>query len=542
MRNRAFLKVALLGLLAVALVPGLAMASPAALSSESAARAAAVSGPIIFVSPLSNDFGTVNVGACSGPFIFTISNNGDADLNLSSVTSSSGDFSAVVGSMGPIPPMGSTTLSVDFCPTMGGPLMGTVDIMSDATNDPHVSVIVSGNGNTAPMLDPIGDKSAFAFVNLSFDVTASDAEGDALDFSVLGLPVGATFDAGSGHFSWTPGPADAGAHPLTFAVSDGFASDSESITITVSAGNNPPVSNPGGPYQGATNQPIAFDGSGSSDPDGDNLTYDWDFGDGATASGALTSHAYIAPGSYLVTLTVMDDGMPSLSDAASTSATVLNLIPAQVTAKLPGSGNLRTSGGGNQVMGLELNNQPVTTIDPASVRMTTTYPGAGTVSEIAPDAAKGSSVGDLDSDNIPELLVTFSRSSINDLLGNVPNGTTVTLVMTATANGVPVQGSLSVKVKSGGPAAVSAFAAPNPFNPQTKVYMSLKSAGTATVRIFSLEGRLVRTLHDGYAAAGSHELHWNGLDNAGRRVTSGVYFLSVQSAGTKAVDKLYLLK
>ncbi|HSQ59334.1 MAG TPA: hypothetical protein VLT84_02685, partial [Acidobacteriota bacterium] len=63
MRNRAFLKVALLGLVAVALVPGLAMASPAALSSESAARAAAVSGPIIMVSPLSNNFGTVNVGA-----------------------------------------------------------------------------------------------------------------------------------------------------------------------------------------------------------------------------------------------------------------------------------------------------------------------------------------------------------------------------------------------------------------------------------------------------------------------------------------------
>ena len=541
MRNWGSLKVALLGLLAVALVPGLAMASPAALSSESAARAAAVSGPIISVSPLSNNFGTVNVGACSGPFIFTISNNGDADLNIASATSSSPDFTPSLGAV-TIPAMGSTTLSVDFCPTMGGPLGGTIDIMSDATNDPHVSVIVSGSGNTAPTLDPIGDKSAFAFVNLSFDVTASDAEGDALDFSVLGLPVGATFDTGSGHFSWTPGPADAGAHPVTFGVTDGFAGDSEAITITVSAGNAPPVSNPGGPYQGATNQPIAFDGSGSSDPDGDNLTYDWDFGDGGSASGAQSSHAYAAPGSYLVTLTVTDDGTPNLSDAASTSATVVNLIPAQVTAKLPGSGNLRTSGGGNQIMGLELNNQPVTTIDPASVRMSTTYPGAGSASEIAPDAAKGSSVGDLDGDNIPELLVTFSRSSINALLGNVPNGTTVTLVMTATANNVPVQGTLSVKVKSGGPAAVSAYAAPNPFNPQTKVYMSLKSAGTATARIYSLEGRLVRTLHDGYAAKGTHELHWNGLDNAGRKVTSGVYFLSVQSAGTKAVDKLYLLK
>jgi hypothetical protein len=231
-----------------------------------------------------------------------------------------------------------------------------------------------------------------------------------------------------------------------------------------------------------------------------------------------------------------------LSDAASTSATIQNQIPAQVTAKLPGSGNLRTNGGGNQIMGLELNNQPVTTIDPASVRMSTTFPGAGTVSEIAPDGNKGSSVGDLDKDGVPELLTTFSRSSITDLLGNVPNGTTVTLVMSATANGVPVQGTLNVRVKSGGPSAVSAFAAPNPFNPQTKVYYSLKSAGQTTVRIYSLEGRLVRTLHDGYAAAGSHEAHWNGLDNAGRKLTSGVYFLSVESAGKTAVGKLHLLK
>jgi flagellar hook assembly protein FlgD len=151
-------------------------------------------------------------------------------------------------------------------------------------------------------------------------------------------------------------------------------------------------------------------------------------------------------------------------------------------------------------------------------------------------------VGDLDSDGVPELVVSFSRASINALLGNVPNGTTVTLVLSATANGVPVQGSRSVQVKTGGPSAVSAFASPNPFNPETKVSYSLKSAGNTTVRIYSLEGRLVRTLHDGYATAGTHEVRWNGMDNAGRAVTTGVYFLSVKSLGTQAVSKLHLLK
>jgi len=539
MRNRASLKVALLGLLALALVPGLAMASPASLSSESATRAAAVSGPVISVSPLSNDYGVVNVGS-SASFCFTVSNIGDATLNLASVSSSNGQFSS--SASGSIAPGGSMTACVTYTPSSGGPTSGVMTFNSNASNGAFM-VNVSGAGNTAPVLAPIGDRSGNAFVNLFIDAEASDAEGDVLSFGITNQPVGSTFDSNSGEFNWTPGSADAGAYSVGFSVSDGLLSDSETITITISAGNAPPVADPGGPYQGATGQPMSFDGTGSSDPDGDNLTYAWDFGDGGTASGATASHTYAVAGSYLVTLTVTDDGSPSLSNTATTGASVLNLIPAQITMKLPGSGALRVSGGGNQQVGIELSSQSPTTIDPASVKMSTTYPGAGTVSEISPAANKGSSIGDLDGDNVPEMVVTFTRASINSLLGNVPNNTIIELVVTATTtSGVPVRGTISVRAKGGGGAAVSASAAPNPFNPQTKVYCTLKSAGTATVKIFSLEGRLVKTLHNGFLPAGSSELHWNGMDHANRAVPSGVYFLHVQSAGTKAVQKLYLLK
>lgn len=63
-----------------------------------------------------------------------------------------------------------------------------------------------------------------------------------------------------------------------------------------------------------------FDGTGSTDPDGDALTYAWDFGDGATGTGATTSHTFAAGGTYTVTLTV-DDGNGG-SDASSQSVSV----------------------------------------------------------------------------------------------------------------------------------------------------------------------------------------------------------------------------
>jgi len=84
--------------------------------------------------------------------------------------------------------------------------------------------------------------------------------------------------------------------------------------------NTPPLANPGGPYLGAINTAIAFDGSGSSDPEGDPLTYAWTFGDGGTSTEAAPSHSYTAAGIYEVCLTVNDGTVDS--DPACTMAVV----------------------------------------------------------------------------------------------------------------------------------------------------------------------------------------------------------------------------
>jgi len=526
--------------------PGMARAAKIELASSTAARAAAVSGPVISVSPLAHGFGVVNAGSSSSAFAFVISNTGSSDLTITGITNS-GPFPTGMPATAVLGPGASTTLPVSFAPTSGVNSNGTVTVNSDASNGPF-TVNVSGEGNLPPVLDPIGNKSADAFVNLSFTTTASDLNDqvdDAITYSVSpALPPGATYDTNTGHFSWTPTPSDAGTYALTFTASDGLATDSEAITITVSANNHPPVAVAGGPYNGGAGLAIQFNGSGSSDPDGNNLTYAWDFGDGGTGSGVSPTHAYTFPNNYLATLTVTDDGSPSLSDTDLASVSVLATIPASLATKLYG-GAFRITGGGTQAMGMEINAHPPTDIDPATIRLSTTYPGAGTASSIAPDT-KTASIGDIDNDGVPEMDVSFTRTQLQSLLGNVPNGTVVTLVMnartTAGTGGIPIQGSISVKIKSGGGHAVSSFASPNPFNPETAVNFTLKNAGPVTVRIYSLEGRLVKTLVNEVAAAGSHEVRWNGTDNTGRAVPSGMYFVKTEAGADKAVVKLSLLK
>ncbi len=84
--------------------------------------------------------------------------------------------------------------------------------------------------------------------------------------------------------------------------------------------NQPPVANSGGPYLGAVNTALAFDGSASSDPDGNSLTYVWNFGDGENGAGATSSHSYMQAGMYDVCLTVNDGTVDS--DPVCTAAVI----------------------------------------------------------------------------------------------------------------------------------------------------------------------------------------------------------------------------
>jgi hypothetical protein len=95
-----------------------------------------------------------------------------------------------------------------------------------------------------PVLNTIGAKRVDENSLLTFTVTASDPDGDGLTYSASNVPTGASFNAASQTFGWTPGYGAAGNYTVTFTVTDNGSpvqSDSEEVTITVSADVYPPA-------------------------------------------------------------------------------------------------------------------------------------------------------------------------------------------------------------------------------------------------------------------------------------------------------------
>ncbi|UCH74879.1 MAG: PKD domain-containing protein [Rhodospirillales bacterium] len=174
--------------------------------------------------------------------------------------------------------------------------------------------------NTPPVADANGPYSGTVDVPVAFDGSASnDPDGTIVSYDWVfgdggtGTGVNPTYTyAASGVFSVT----------LTVTDDGGLTGTDTTTATIVEPTNLPPVADPNGPYSGTVGVPVAFDGSGSTDPDGTIVSYDWDYGDGTVVldAGPTPSHAYAAPGLYGVVLTVTDD--LGATDTASTTADI----------------------------------------------------------------------------------------------------------------------------------------------------------------------------------------------------------------------------
>jgi hypothetical protein len=83
---------------------------------------------------------------------------------------------------------------------------------------------------------------------------------------------------------------------------------------------------------------------------------------------------------------------------------------------------------------------------------------------------------------------------------------------------------------------------PNPFNPQTTIAFSVKDRANVSLKVYNVAGELVRTLADESMSAGPHTKVWDGRNDAGQPVSSGVYFYKLVSNNFQQTKKMVLLK
>jgi hypothetical protein len=134
--------------------------------------------------------------------------------------------------------------------------------------------------NHAPVLRPVGDRDALEGRSFQFQIAASDPDGDGLTYSASTLPSGATFDAGTRTFSWSPGYDAVNTtttYTATFQVEDtGLDTDSETVPIRLHdvdpAGNLPPYWSPVPDQSVVAGNTLSFKLS-AVDPEGNPLTY-----------------------------------------------------------------------------------------------------------------------------------------------------------------------------------------------------------------------------------------------------------------------------
>jgi len=239
------------------------------------------------------------------------------------------------------------------------------------------STVSIGAVNKPPVANAGGPYSGTVNTALTFDGSgSSDSDGNIVSYN---------WDFGDGNTGTGVSPSHTYTTNGTFTVNltvtdDAGDTGTAKTTAVIGQGNQPPVANPNGPYSGIVGVAVAFDGTGSSDPDGTIVSYRWDFGDGNTGSGVSPSHTYMQQGTYNVTLTVTDNA--NATDSAMTTAKIVPVATGKadvflIKMKAPKDIDIET--GESKSKGIKLKGDGDTIEQDAKVSLSVTSPNGVTV-------------------------------------------------------------------------------------------------------------------------------------------------------------------
>ena len=212
--------------------------------------------------------------------------------------------------------------------------------LANATTTVARKVTVVATSNEAPVADAGGDREADVDAVVSFDGSRSrDADGSILTYQ---------WDFGDGAKAAGIGTRHAyrtaGTYHATLTITDDSGKDNATAStsfdvIVHNKDNKSPDVRVGGDRSAFVNEVVDFEATGTMDSDGSIIAVEWDFGDGARASGFAARHAYGKPGAYKVHVLVTDDsgrrGATSEADFTVTVTPPYNQAPdVEVMAEL----------------------------------------------------------------------------------------------------------------------------------------------------------------------------------------------------------------
>lgn len=224
------------------------------------------------------------------------------------------------------------TAQARFTPTVAGAYAFELTVSDGELADRDTVVVTVSAANRVPVVDAGSDVSVTLGEVASVTATASDPDGDPLTFAwtVQSRPTGSTAElSATDTASVSITPDVAGEYLLQVTVSDGRGgqtTDAVKVTATVAGMNRAPTADAGFDLQGTETIAISLEGTGSSDPDGDPLTFAWTFlsaPEGSSAGiigGSFASASFIpdVEGVYVVQLEVSDGEFTSTDTATIT--------------------------------------------------------------------------------------------------------------------------------------------------------------------------------------------------------------------------------
>ncbi len=432
------------------------------------------------------------------------------------------------------------------------------------------------NTNRPPELVGVTQRYVSALKTLAFDVTTSDPDGDLVIITMANLPANASFEDhenGTGSFSFSPTAGQAGDHRIVVTATDGFAVVGTMFTVSVDPATPMSVTS-----CAACSPPSPFGDILVTDPI--ILTFSHALNEQSLASHVLITSRRIGqmlyaydPASRSLIVTQAhgrhfpNDTINILVSAGLTSHTEEILTTSYVGTVFTGPivypGDLDDNGVVD-----ERDILPIGAYFGKDGPARQTLGGADPAAEpahrwgkVAMTYADADGSGTIDLDDICPISEHFGwRRSDNpgsdplagDSTAGMNNQIRVGQMLSALVNCPESAGKQALLAALSGsgsatdlslPATTEVFANyPNPFNPTTTIAFQLAAPAHVRLILFNVLGQNVRVLVDEFRPAGSAEVEWDGRDQFGAAVASGIYFYRFEAGDVHESRSMLLLK